>query len=42
MNVDYEEVGSKPVAGWVCAAIGIGFVACLVFAIVGARMLGGA
>jgi hypothetical protein len=41
MNVSYDESDPKPLPGWACAAVGIGFVAFLVVAILGVRALSG-
>lgn len=42
MDLKYEESDHKPLPGWVCAAVGVGFVLFLVGAVVGVRVLSGA
>ncbi len=41
MDLNYEESEHKAIPGWVCAAIGVGFLAFIGAAIVGVRLLSG-
>jgi hypothetical protein len=41
MDLNYEESDHKPLSGWVCAAIGVGFLAFIGGAIIGVLTLSG-
>jgi uncharacterized spore protein YtfJ len=41
MNREYDQSHQKPLSGRACVAVGIGFIAFLVVALVGVRMLSG-